>query len=42
MSGGATLHRLWPIGAADLVADVTGSANISLPAQSFAVFGVVP
>jgi glycosidase len=36
------LHALWPVGAADLVADVTGSASISLPAQSFAIFRVIP
>ena len=42
LTGGATLHRIWPAGAADLVVDVSGSANISLPAQSFAVFRVGP
>jgi glycosidase len=42
LTGSATLHRLWPTGAVDLVADVTGSASISMPAQSFAVFGVTP
>jgi glycosidase len=42
LSGSASLHRLWPVGALDLVADVAGSVNISLPAQSFAVFGVLP
>jgi glycosidase len=42
LAGGANLRRLWPTGAADLVADVNGSVNISLPAQSFAVFGVAP
>ena len=42
LTGSATLHRLWPVGSADLVTDVTGSATVSLPAQSFAVFGVTP
>ena len=42
LTGSATLHRLWPVGSADLVADVTGSATVSLPAQSFAVFAVTP
>jgi glycosidase len=42
LAGGANLHRHWPVGAADWVADITGSASISLPAQSFAVFGVTP
>jgi glycosidase len=42
LTGSTTLHRLWPVGAADSVVDVTGSAAISLPAQSFAVFGVTP
>jgi glycosidase len=42
LPAGATLHRLWPTGAVDLVADVSGSVNVSMLPQSFAVFGVVP
>jgi glycosidase len=42
LPGAASLHSLWPVGAADLVADASGAANINLPAQSFAVFAVGP
>jgi glycosidase len=38
----ATLHRLWPVGDADLVSDAAGSVNVNQSAQSFAVFAVGP
>lgn len=40
LSADVVLRRLWPAGSADLTVGKTGSADIFVPAQSFAVFGV--
>jgi len=42
LAAGVTLHRLWPLGEADLVSDGAGSVNLVQSAQSFSVFGVGP
>jgi glycosidase len=39
-SGGAVLHRLWPVGGQDLSADGAGAVSVKQQAHSFAVFGV--
>jgi glycosidase len=40
LPGGATLHRLWPLGGSDLTVDSSGSVAVSQVGQSFSVLGV--
>jgi glycosidase len=40
LTPGATLHRLWPAGGADLTTNSAGSVAVSQESQSFTVFGV--
>jgi glycosidase len=42
LAASAKLRRLWPVSGGDLQADAAGSVELSLPAQSVAVFAVLP